>query len=300
MRLLVLFNTYEISNREDGLMLPKEVGKHTNGQALFVPGEGPVAATIFHGAARDGYLRLLYGLAGLPRTVHGRSWGWAMSQIGFAADITITPGELIRFHEDDFWYDEMVSERLALLCVGNCIRIVDRQDWRSIVHEPKSYVAGSLLESLSVLTPYNWVLDEAASDEIDRAFQVNDLRGDSSSDARRFEEDVAAAIDSFDVGLVELTQFSADGGMDAVLYLRDGSKLRVVYVQFKSGQRRATVKEVRELIGVVARDGASTGLLVSASGFTKDAKREASISRVKVSLTTAQELAKLFEANLFD
>jgi hypothetical protein len=196
----------------------------------------------------------------------------------------------------EYW--KWLGRDIVLLCVGNRVRFVSYEDWRQVVSNPASGEARELLESIEATVPYTWSLDPAVEEEIERAFWLTSQRGSAREDARRFEFEVAEALSSLKVGLVELTQFSSDGGVDAILHLEGSSGASSVYVQCKSGQRRVTVKEVRELIGVVARDGASAGLLVSAAGFTRGAIRETTISRIRVSLATVSNLATNLESQL--
>jgi len=69
-----------------------------------------------------------------------------------------------------------------------------------------------------------------------------------------------------------------DGGVDILAYLDPlGSTSPRVRVQVKHRQDRASVKEVRELGGLLRTEG-DTGLFVSTGGFTSDALREANSS----------------------
>lgn len=52
------------------------------------------------------------------------------------------------------------------------------------------------------------------------------------------------------------------------------------------------MKDVRELIGVLGRDGNDLGLLVSASGYTKAALEEAAVSKIRVDLVSAPHIVE--------
>lgn len=66
----------------------------------------------------------------------------------------------------------------------------------------------------------------------------------------------------------------ADGGLD-ILAFRDplGTQAPHIKVQVKHREQKLDVKEVRQLAGILHKD-TDIGLLVSSSGFTKDADRE--------------------------
>lgn len=85
------------------------------------------------------------------------------------------------------------------------------------------------------------------------------------------------------------TEFQSDGGIDVMAVGPDGRK---IVVQCKRWlRRRVGVKSVRELIGVVAVHGADEGWLISTSGFTPQARREASGQPVR--LINGRELSRL-------
>ena len=69
-----------------------------------------------------------------------------------------------------------------------------------------------------------------------------------------------------------------DGGIDVIAY-RDplGTIAPRIIVQVKHLQLKTTVQEIRELAGLLGRDG-DNGLFVSTGGFTSDAEHEISRS----------------------
>lgn len=80
------------------------------------------------------------------------------------------------------------------------------------------------------------------------------------------------ALAAEDLGFdVELTRGSKDGGRDLVLRCRDDAgRARCIYAEVKhwvSG-KKVGHRELRDLLTVVARDGADGAVLVSTSGFT--------------------------------
>lgn len=75
---------------------------------------------------------------------------------------------------------------------------------------------------------------------------------------------------------VIVTKRSQDGGIDIVLKKTTAGSIENSVVECKRYSKNVGVKEVRSLLGVVERDGATRGLLVTTSSFTKNAISESS------------------------
>ncbi len=73
-----------------------------------------------------------------------------------------------------------------------------------------------------------------------------------------------------------LTAETRDGGADLIAFDSDGGQILVEVKGFAPG-RKVGVEFVRSLVGVLVRENAFRGLLVSRSGFTRDALAEASM-----------------------
>jgi len=97
----------------------------------------------------------------------------------------------------------------------------------------------------------------------------------------RFEEVVRGALSTaMDVELA-MTVASRDGGYDLFAYDSQGGKI-IVEVKRYARHRKIGVRFVRHLAGVVLREGAYKGILVSTSDFTKFAIQEAEAFRRKI------------------
>jgi restriction system protein len=86
-----------------------------------------------------------------------------------------------------------------------------------------------------------------------------------------------------------------DGGIDLVAY-RDplGTSAPRIKVQVKHRQSKVGAKDVRELEGLLRREG-DIGLLVSSGGFSSDAEREARASHKHIELMDLDRLISLWE-----
>ena len=87
----------------------------------------------------------------------------------------------------------------------------------------------------------------------------------------------------------------ADGGRDVIAYKDPlGTVSPRIYVQVKHREQKADVREIRELVGTLHKDG-DIGLFVSSSGFTKDAEREIRSSNKHVETMDLSRLVDLWQ-----
>jgi restriction system protein len=86
-----------------------------------------------------------------------------------------------------------------------------------------------------------------------------------------------------------------DGGVDVIAY-RDplGTISPRIKVQIKHRETSASVQEVRQLMGLLQKDG-DVGIFVSSGGFTPDAKTTARGSHVHVELIDLDRLISLWQ-----
>ena len=110
-----------------------------------------------------------------------------------------------------------------------------------------------------------------------------------------FQELVAALLR----GMGYYTPFVApkgkDGGVDVIAY-RDplGTVTPHIKVQIKHRTGTANVQQIRELIGVLRKDG-DVGMFVSSGGFTNDAKNTARSSHAHVELVDVDRFIALWQ-----
>ncbi len=109
-------------------------------------------------------------------------------------------------------------------------------------------------------------------------------------------QDLAAALLR---GMGYFTPFVAptgkDGGVDILAY-RDplGTSSPRIKVQIKHRESSATVQEVRQLMGLLQKDG-DVGIFISSGGFTPDAKTTARNSNVHVELVDLPRFVTLWQ-----
>jgi restriction system protein len=117
----------------------------------------------------------------------------------------------------------------------------------------------------------------------------------NSKNAYEFQDLVAALLR----GMGYYTPFVAprgrDGGVDIVAY-RDplGTESPRIQVQIKHRQSAATVQEVRQLMGLLQKEG-DVGIFVSTAGFTPDGRNAARSSHVHVELIDLSRFINLWQ-----
>jgi len=88
--------------------------------------------------------------------------------------------------------------------------------------------------------------------------------------------------------------FGPDGGVDIFLYGRDSTKPLGI-VQCKAwGSAVVSVKEIRELFGIMADIGSTLGIFITTSAYSQDAKRFAADKHIK--LMDGSQLLGLIQA----
>ncbi len=116
-----------------------------------------------------------------------------------------------------------------------------------------------------------------------------------SKNAYEFQDLVAALLR----GMGYYTPFVApkgkDGGVDIVAY-RDplGTESPRIQVQIKHRESSATVQEVRQLMGLLQKEG-DVGIFVSTGGFTPDGRNAARGSHVHVELIDLNRFIRLWQ-----
>lgn len=109
-------------------------------------------------------------------------------------------------------------------------------------------------------------------------------------------QDLAAALLR---GMGYYTPFVAprgkDGGVDVIAY-RDplGTVSPRIKVQVKHRQSPTSVDEIRQLMGILQKDG-DVGIFISTAGFTSDARRAASGGQVHVELIDLTRFIELWQ-----
>ncbi|MET0065543.1 MAG: restriction endonuclease [Candidatus Thiodiazotropha sp.] len=222
--------------------------------------------------------------------------------IGSAYEVGLDKKNRILIPRDLTEFAELQDDT-AILCVGNMARIVPKRKWKQLHTNPNSCESRELLNDLS-LPFFNKNLSSEVVRKVEDALSIKYkllLECSKNKEYRQFELLIGEIFDAHRIGVVEVTQYSNDDGIDLVIYIESGSGINVLFIQLKAGNAVATVSDLRELIGVISLHGGNAGLLVTASGFTstaKDTSTESLGTRIKTDLSDAQKLSKWIENRL--
>ena len=116
-----------------------------------------------------------------------------------------------------------------------------------------------------------------------------------SKTAYEFQDLVAALLRAMGYHTPFIAPRGKDGGIDVLAYQDPlGTLSPRIKIQVKHRESTATVKEVRELMGLLQKDG-DVGLFVSTGGFTPDAKTTARTSHVHVELIDFERFISLWQ-----
>ena len=136
---------------------------------------------------------------------------------------------------------------------------------------------------------------EATIDEIEQIALDGINSHIKSKNPYEFQDFVAALLR----GMGYYTPFVApkgkDGGVDIIAY-RDplGTVSPRIKVQVKHREQSANVQEIRQLMGLLQKDG-DVGIFISSGGFTPDAKTTARSSHVHVELIDLSRFIELWQ-----
>ena len=151
-----------------------------------------------------------------------------------------------------------------------------------------------------------------ASPEAERNLAIDEIEQTAMEGLKRhvglkgpyeFQDMVAALLRAMGYHTPFVAPGGKDGGIDVLAY-RDplGTIPPRIKVQVKHRGQPASVHEIRQLMGLLQKDG-DAGIFVSTGGFTPDAKATARASNVHVELIDLDrfiELWQKFHANLSD
>jgi len=153
--------------------------------------------------------------------------------------------------------------------------------------EPTKEVADDVdTEQIERQTAYEQALEQSRA-EIEE--HINEM------DAYAFQQVVAELMTAMGYHVPFVAPQGPDGGVDVVAYKDPlGMTSPRIRIQVKHRDAKVTVNEVRELEGVLRREG-DIGLIVSSGGFTADAEREIRSSTKHIETMDLARLIKLWQ-----
>lgn len=117
----------------------------------------------------------------------------------------------------------------------------------------------------------------------------------NQKNAYEFQDLVAALLRGMNYYTPFVAPKGKDGGIDVIAYQDPlGVKSPRIKVQIKHRESTANVSEIRELMGLLQKEG-DIGLFISTGGFTSDAKTTARTSHVHVELIDFDRFISLWQ-----
>lgn len=217
------------------------------------------------------------------------------SMVHFFSIDLIKAGFLVK--KKGVWYITQEGELALKLGDVGLLEAADKKykQWRN--DNPKD-AGESATDSIEVEVAEEGSVAQAQEATIQQMEQeaIDGLRKQiDSMNAYEFQDLVAAMLR----GMGYFTPFIApkgkDGGVDVVAYQDPlGVRNPRIKVQIKHRDATATVQEIRELMGLLQKEG-DVGIFVSTGGFTTDAKTTARTSHVHVELIDFDRFIALWQ-----
>lgn len=194
------------------------------------------------------------------------------------------------------WHLTVEGEKALSLPPGEFMRNANRA-YRQWKHS-RSVEAdkGSAAPALDLPTaPEEAVIRQMTYDDVLEQAQTLIEKHIRSLDAYQFQDLVGALLVGMGYHVPYIAKRGRDGGVDLIAY-RDplGTVAPRIKVQVKHREQRLTVKEVRELEGLLRKEG-DIGLLVSSGGFTSEVEREIRVAGKHIELMDLERLITLWQ-----
>ncbi len=198
------------------------------------------------------------------------------------------------------WY--VTTEGEAALKLGE-VAMLDKATegyykWREANPKNDKKLVASVVDDIdsdNVPDAVNEQAQEATIQQIEQ-LAIDGLRQQiNSKNAYEFQDLVAALLRGMNYYTPFVAPKGKDGGIDVIAYQDPlGVKSPRIKVQIKHRESTANVSEIRELMGLLQKEG-DIGLFISTGGFTSDAKTTARTSHVHVELIDFDRFIALWQ-----
>jgi restriction system protein len=146
--------------------------------------------------------------------------------------------------------------------------------------------AGNEIENKEEILIYNELQEKAFDGMLDYINEKNPYE---------FQDLVAALLRGMGYYTPFIAPKGKDGGVDIIAYKDPlGTSVPRIQAQIKHRGNTASVKEIRELMGLLQKDG-DVGIFVSTGGFSPDAKNTARTSNVHIELIDQNRFIELWQ-----
>jgi restriction system protein len=198
------------------------------------------------------------------------------------------------------WY--VTTEGEAALKLGD-VAMLDKATegyykWREANPKSDKKSVASVVDDIDADDVADSVNEQAQEATIQQMEQlaIDGLRQQiNSKNAYEFQDLVAALLRGMNYYTPFVAPKGKDGGIDVIAYQDPlGVKSPRIKVQIKHRDSTANVSEIRELMGLLQKEG-DIGLFISTGGFTSDAKTTARSSHVHVELIDFDRFIALWQ-----
>ena len=198
------------------------------------------------------------------------------------------------------WY--VTTEGEAALKLGD-VAMLDKategyDKWREANPKSDKKSVASVVDDIDADDVPDSVNEQAQEATIQQMEQlaIDGLRQQiNSKNAYEFQDLVAALLRGMNYYTPFVAPKGKDGGIDVIAYQDPlGVKSPRIKVQIKHRESTANVSEIRELMGLLQKEG-DIGLFISTGGFTSDAKTTARSSHVHVELIDFDRFITLWQ-----
>jgi len=170
--------------------------------------------------------------------------------------------------------------------------------WREANPKNEKKVVVSVVDDIDpddIVDAINEQAQEATIQQMEQ-IAIDGLRQQINlKNAYEFQDLVAALLRGMNYYTPFVAPKGKDGGIDVIAYQDPlGAKSPRIKVQVKHRESTANVSEIRELMGLLQKEG-DIGLFISTGGFTSDAKATARSSNVHVELIDFDRFIALWQ-----
>lgn len=170
--------------------------------------------------------------------------------------------------------------------------------WREANPKVEKKATDSVVDDIDAEDDINSANEQAQEATLQQMEQlaIDGLRQQiNQKNAYEFQDLVAALLRGMNYYTPFVAPKGKDGGIDVIAYQDPlGVKSPRIKVQIKHRESPASVSEIRELMGLLQKEG-DIGLFISTGGFTSDAKTTARTSHVHVELIDFDRFVSLWQ-----
>lgn len=195
------------------------------------------------------------------------------------------------------WHLMESGERALALPPGEFMRNANRayREWKSSQNAGPGTPPPARTAEAAHVIPEEAVIRQVTYDEVVEQAQTSIEKHVRSLDPYQFQDLVGALLVGMGYHVPYVAERGRDGGVDLIAY-RDplGTIAPRIKVQVKHRDQKLTVKETRELEGLLRKEG-DIGLLVSSGGFTSEVEREIRVAGKHIELMDLARLIALWQ-----